>query len=60
MLDIICLKGVLPTQTQRVNQIEREAVRDGEAERAREGERPICFERLFQVAISSVLIDNSP
>lgn len=47
-----------------MNQIEREAVRNRAAERERDRlrgrERAICFERSFQVAISSVLIDNSP
>lgn len=38
----------------------RVAFRWERMERVREGERVICFERPFQVAISSVLIDNSP
>lgn len=37
-------------------EIERQRVREG----VRGRERAICFERSFQVAISSVLIDNTP
>lgn len=66
VLFVLSFKGVLPTKREgereekRVNQIERQVVRNREAERVWEGEREICFERPFQVAISSVLIDNSP
>lgn len=39
---------------------EMEEVQTAEDQRERERERAICFERSFQVAISCVLIDNSP
>lgn len=54
MLLIFCFKGMPCTVRERerewgVNQIEREAVRNGEAERENESEREraICFERSF-------------